>query len=118
MEEPDWLQLDQAPKLEAAGADLIIGDHPHCLQGIDYFGDTPVIYSLGNFWFNSKTMDSCMVRVTIGQEGLKSFQFMPAIQSDCRVDLANGEEKDRILEYMRGLSPNVIIDGEGFVSRP
>ena len=118
VEEPDWLQLDQAPKLEAAGADLIIGDHPHCLQGIDYFGDTPVIYSLGNFWFNSKTMDSCMVRVTIGQEGLKSFQFMPAIQSDCRVDLAYGEEKDRILEYMRGLSPNVIIDGEGFVSRP
>lgn len=118
VEEPDWLQLDQAPKLEAAGADLIIGDHPHCLQGIDYFGDTPVIYSLGNFWFNSKTMDSCMVRVTIGQEGLKNFQFMPAIQSDCRVDLAYGEEKDRILEYMRGLSPNVIIDGEGFVSRP
>ena len=43
---------------------------------------------------------------------------MPAIQSDCRVDLANGEEKDRILEYMRGLSPNVIINEEGFVSRP
>ena len=28
---------------------LIIGDHPHCLQGIQYFGETPVFYSLGNF---------------------------------------------------------------------
>lgn len=118
VEEPDWLQLDQAPKLKEAGADLIIGDHTHCLQGIDYFGDTPVIYSLGNFWFNSKTMDSCMVRVTIGQDGLKSFQFLPAIQSGCRVDLAYGEEKTRILEHMRELSPNVRIDGEGFVSKP
>ena len=115
--EPDWLQLDQAPNLEKAGADLIIGDHPHCLQGIDYFGDTPVIYSLGNFWFNSKTMDSCMVRVTIDREGLKSFQFLPAIQSDCRVDLAYGEEKTRILDYMRELSPNVAIDEEGYVSK-
>lgn len=118
VEEPDWLQLDQAPGLEAAGADLIIGDHPHCLQGIDYFGDTPVIYSLGNFWFNSKTMDSCMVRVTIDGKGLKSFQFLPAIQSGCRVDLAYGEEKTRILDYMRSLSPNVMIDEEGYVSRP
>ena len=116
--EPDWAQLDQAPKLEEAGADLIIGDHSHCLQGIAYFNDTPVIYSLGNFWFNSKTLDTCMVQVTIGQNGLESFQFVPAIQSDCRVDLAYGEEKSRILSYMRSLSPNVVIDEEGYVSKP
>ncbi len=116
--EPDWAQLDQAPKLAEAGADLIIGDHAHCLQGIAYFDDTPVIYSLGNFWFNSKTLDTCMVQVTIGHDGLESFQFVPAIQSDCRVDLAYGEEKSRILSYMRILSPDVMIDEEGFVSKP
>lgn len=115
--EPDWAQLDQAPKLAQAGADLIIGDHPHCLQGITYFDDTPVIYSLGNFWFNSKTLDTCMVQVTIGGEGIESFQFIPAIQADCRVSLAYGEEKNRILNDMRGLSPEVVIDAEGFVSK-
>lgn len=113
--EPDWAQLDQAPKLAEAGADLIIGDHSHCLQGIAYFGDTPVIYSLGNFWFNSKTLDTCMVQVEIDQNGLRSFQFVPAIQSDCRVSLAYGEEKSRILAYMRELSPGVAIDEEGYV---
>lgn len=116
--EPDWAQLDQAPKLAEAGADLIIGDHAHCLQGITYFDDTPVIYSLGNFWFNSKTLDTCMVQVTIGRDGLESFQFVPAIQSDCRVDLAYGEDRSRILAYMRTLSPGVEIDEEGYVSRP
>lgn len=115
--EPDWAQLDQAPKLAQAGADLIIGDHPHCLQGITYFDDTPVIYSMGNFWFNSRTIDTGMVRVTIDREGLKSFQFMPALQSDCRVDLVYDAEKERILNQMRELSPGVAIDQEGYVSK-
>ena len=115
--EQDWAQLDQAPKIAEAGADLIIGDHPHCLQGITYFGDTPVIYRMGNVWFNSKTLDTGMVKVTIGQQGLESFQFVPAIQSDCRTDLAYGTDKERILAYMRGLSPDVQIDEEGFVSK-
>lgn len=115
--EQDWAQLEQAPKIAEAGADLIIGDHPHCLQGITYFGDTPVIYSMGNFWFNSKTLDTGMVKVTIGQQGLESFQFLPAIQSDCRTDLAYGTDKERILAYMRELSPDVSIDEEGFVNK-
>lgn len=116
--EPDWLQLEQAPKIAEAGADLIIGDHSHCLQGITYCGDTPVIYSLGNFWFNSKTLDTGMVRVTLDDSGLKSFQFVPGIQSGCRVDLAYGEDKERILSYMRSLSPKAVIDQEGYVSKP
>ena len=116
--EPDWAQLDQAPKIAEAGADLIIGDHPHCLQGITYAGDTPVFYSLGNFWFNSRTVDTGMVKVTIGREGLKSLQFVPALQSDCRVDLVYGTEKERILNHLRSLSPQVAIDQEGYVSRP
>lgn len=113
--EPDWAQLEQASGIAGAGADLIIGDHPHCLQGIAYYGDTPVIYSMGNFWFNSRTLDAGMVCVTIGREGLEEFQFLPAVQSDCRVDLAYGMDRERILTYMRNLSPGVRIDEEGFI---
>lgn len=47
--ELDWAQKEQAPLIAQAGADLIIGDHPHVLQGIEWIGDTPVIYSVGNF---------------------------------------------------------------------
>ena len=115
--EPDWAQLDQAPGLAEAGADLVIGAHPHCLQGITYCDDTPVVYSLGNFWFNSKTVDTGMIRVTIGEEGLKEMQFVPAIQSDCRVDLAYGADAERILEHMRSLSPEIRIDEEGYIKK-
>ena len=34
------------------GADLIIGHHPHCLQGFEKYKDTLIFYSLGNFLFD------------------------------------------------------------------
>lgn len=114
--EPDWAQLDQAPKLAEAGADLIIGDHPHCLQGIQYFGKVPVIYSVGNFWFNSKTVDTCLIQVDISENGIENLQFIPAIQEGCRTDFAYGEEKERIISYMNSISYGVTIDSEGFVT--
>ena len=115
--EPDWAQLEQAPKIAQAGADLIIGAHSHCLQGIQYYDDVPVIYSLGNFWFNSKTLDTCMVQVDISKDGIENFRFVPAIQSDCRTDLAYGADKDRIISYMQSISYGINIDSEGYVSK-
>ncbi len=32
-----------------AGADLIVGTHPHTIQGIEYYRGAPIVYSLGNF---------------------------------------------------------------------
>lgn len=113
----DWAQEQQAPMLAQAGADLIVGDHPHCLQGITYCGDTPVIYSLGNFWFNSKTVDTGVLKISLDQEGLRYVQFVPAIQSDCRVSMADYGEKERILSQLRALSPGVTIDAEGMISK-
>lgn len=115
--EPDWAQLEQAPKLAEAGADLIIGGHTHCLQGIQYYGDVPVLYSLGNFWFNSKTVDTCLFKVNITKDGIESMQFIPAIQQDSRTDLAYGTEKERIISYMESISDGVTLDREGYVKK-
>ena len=41
-----------ASKMAGAGADLIIGHHPHVVQGVEIIGKTPVFYSLGNFVFD------------------------------------------------------------------
>ena len=100
----------------AAGADLVIGDHPHCLQPIGVIQGVPVIYSLGNFWFNSKTLDTGMVKVVINQDGIVSYQFIPCLQSDCRTVRLEGEEKKRVLDYMRSISEGVQIDEEGYVT--
>lgn len=111
----DWLQEQQAPIYAQAGVDLIIGDHPHCLQKMDSVEGVPVIYSLGNFWFNSRTQNSCVVKVTLRAGEMESFQFIPCRQSDCRTALLTGQEKTEVLDYMRTISPNVTIDEEGYV---
>lgn len=114
--ETDWAQDKQAPELVEAGADIIIGSHPHILQKIDVINGVPVIYSLGNFWFNSKTVDTGMVKITLAGGKLQSLQFIPCLQSDYRTTLVSGEEKERILGIMRNMSENVQIDEDGYVT--
>lgn len=115
-EQIDWLQEEQAPIYAEAGVDLIIGDHPHCLQKMDNVLGVPVIYSLGNFWFNSKTQNSCVIEVILKEKRLQSFRFMPCKQEGSRTRLLEGAEKQGVLNYMRGISPNVMIDEEGYVN--
>ncbi len=105
----------------SAGADLIIGDHSHCLQGIDYVDGVPVIYSLGNFWFNSRTIDTGYVRVILDTSGnevsIKSFEFVPCIQRGCHTYLADESEKQRILEYLQGISNYALVSPDGHIER-
>lgn len=115
-EEIDWLQEEQAPVYAKAGVDLIIGDHPHCLQKIDTISGVPVVYSLGNFWFNSKTQNSCVVEVVLKEKELYTLKFMPCKQEDSRTRLLEGMEKQGVLNYMRDISPNIIIDENGYVN--
>ncbi len=115
-EQLDPAQLDQAPRIVEAGADLIIGDHPHCLQPIQYVDGVPVVYSLGNFWFNSKQVDTCLIKAAIDGNGLKNLKFIPALQKDCQTSLLEGVEKERVLAYMRAISPGVNIDEEGNIN--
>ncbi len=111
-------QRELAAAYVEAGADLIIGDHSHCLQGVDYIENVPVFYSLGNFWFNSKTLDTCLVKVTLNKESeLHNICFVPCIQQDFTTRIAAEEDKNRILSYMQGISNYALIDQEGNVTR-
>lgn len=115
-DELDWAQPGMAGSLAEAGADLIIGDHPHVLQEIANVNDTPVIYSVGNYWFNSSTLDTCLIKVKVKDGEMQSFQFLPARQSNCYTELLYGAERDAVLNYMRGISDTVEIDAEGYVN--
>ena len=79
-------------------------------------GEVPVVYSLGNYLFNSQSIDTCLIEAVFGTEGLESLQFIPAKQGNCRVTKAEGAEKDRILAYMREISTETLIDDNGFIT--
>ncbi len=113
--ELDWAQREQANGITEAGADLVIGNHSHCLQQIDYVNGKPVLYSLGNFWFNSKDLDTCLVKAVITEEGLESIQFLPARQKDCYTELLHGGEALRVMQFMNQLSGTAVIGDDGYV---
>jgi hypothetical protein len=43
-------QIEQARALADAGASMVLGHHPHVLQGLELYHDAPIAYSLGNFF--------------------------------------------------------------------
>jgi len=49
---PTLFQREWAKKIIDAGADVIIGHHPHWVQDMEYIDGKPVFYSLGNFVFD------------------------------------------------------------------
>jgi len=51
-EKPTEGQREMARRMLDAGADAIIGGHPHVTQTIDWYKDRPIVYSLGNFLFD------------------------------------------------------------------
>lgn len=101
-----------------AGADVVIGAHPHCLQGLEYYQGKPVIYSLGNFWFNEKPLDTMLLQLHIyGDEKTSAMdvRIVPARQENCRTEKLEGEEAERVFDYLEELSDNVEIDEDGIL---
>ena len=61
---PDETQVQLAHAAVDAGADLVVGSHPHVIQGYEEYEGVPIVYSLGNFCFggNSNPSDyDCMI---------------------------------------------------------
>jgi poly-gamma-glutamate synthesis protein (capsule biosynthesis protein) len=46
---PHPVHRELAKRALDAGADIIVGHHPHCVQGVEMYGSKPVFYSLGNW---------------------------------------------------------------------
>jgi poly-gamma-glutamate capsule biosynthesis protein CapA/YwtB (metallophosphatase superfamily) len=63
-----------------AGADVIIGHHPHVPQGIEVYKRGIVLYSLGNFIFGlyrKEWMDNFLARITFTSEAIARVEILP-----------------------------------------
>lgn len=114
-DELHWAQTEHAALYAEAGADIIIGAHPHVLQEVGFVDGIPVVYSMGNFWFSSYTLDSCMISLTLQNGEFESLEFIPCIQKGCGVQMLYGEDRERVLNYMRSISETAVIDENGFI---
>ncbi len=67
-----------ARRMIDAGADMVVGGHPHVTQGADVYRGKPIIYSLGNFLFNGfdteATTTGWALSARIGPEGVRAWR--------------------------------------------
>lgn len=114
---PEQDQIDLAHAAIDAGAHLVVGHHPHVLQGIEEYRGRYILYSLGNFCFggnnNPPDQDTAIAQLTftVDQEQVQgSLHIIPCFVSsvswinDYRPVVAKGTDAARILEKIRSRS--------------
>lgn len=98
-----------------AGADLIIGAHPHVLQGIEYYNGKPIVYSLGNYIFNQSIEKTMLLKVTVSTENETILQLIPASASGAKTSKLEGEEARSICQFVEDISFDVTVGEDGIV---
>jgi poly-gamma-glutamate synthesis protein (capsule biosynthesis protein) len=107
-------QHDMGKEFLEAGADIVVGGHPHVLQGMEYIEGKPVIYSMGDFWFNDETKYTGLLKLDISAEGLDEMSFVPCLQTGYTTQYIEGkEEQAEFYKFFEELSPNVKINSKG-----
>jgi poly-gamma-glutamate synthesis protein (capsule biosynthesis protein) len=113
---PNAEQVSFAHAAIDAGADVVIGHHPHWVQTIEIYRGKPVFYSLGNFVFDQMwsqdTREGLMIRLNIKDKKLKNAELLPVvIDNYCCPRPADEAESQAILEKI-GRVDSVIRFGD------
>jgi poly-gamma-glutamate capsule biosynthesis protein CapA/YwtB (metallophosphatase superfamily) len=103
-----------AEKLIDNGVDIILGHHPHVIQGVQKYRNGLIFYSLGNFLFDSllmkrlpETKYGMMVKLTLSSKGITKYRLIPITTSeDCNVcTLPRGSnEEASLLKHIQDIS--------------
>jgi poly-gamma-glutamate synthesis protein (capsule biosynthesis protein) len=117
--EPDETQQYLAHLAIDCGADLVVGHHPHVLQGIENYNGKYIVYSLGNFCFGGNSSPSDLDTMifqqtfTVSQEGVKTDNQITIIPctissntgyNNYQPTPAEGSEAERIMDRINEYS--------------
>ncbi len=98
----DW-QTELARFTIDQGADLVVGHHPHVLQGAEIYKGRPIVYSLGNFIFggNSRTdYDTAVLKVSLKADRKMKVEFLPVEVKQYQARVVRGKKGDEILQKL------------------
>lgn len=115
---PEKYQKSFAKAYIDAGADIVIGCHPHVMQGIEIYKGKPIAYSLGNYWFNASKRESGLLKLYIDTDGSLRTQLLPAMNDNTYTYLITDEKsKKAYYDFMEEISFDITFDEEGFISQ-
>lgn len=111
VEYPEDYQRALAKGYIDAGADLIIGCHPHILQGFEYYRDVPVIYSLGNYLFGNRDGNTLLLKAVFHADGALDIRFVPCKRQNGILSVI--EEPGSLYQHLTELSFHAEVSAEG-----
>lgn len=80
---PNSRQIELAHTAIDSGADLIIGNHPHWIQGVEQYKGKFITYAHGNYVFDQmwsqNTREGVLGKYTFSKNGLINVEFIPII---------------------------------------
>ena len=108
---PSAEQVTMAHELIDSGADLILGHHPHILQGVERYKGGIIAYSLGNFifdMFQERFRWTIILKLTIGGRKEIDYEIIPVkINNRFQPETLEGEQGTAIIDHMRELSRKI-----------
>lgn len=115
---PEPYQTELAHALIDAGADAVVGAHPHVLQGVELYQGKPIFYSLGNFIFYQSIPQTAVAKLTIGSDDAVRWQLLPARADNAYTSLVTEETaRQQFYEAMDALSVNVRFSKHGTITQ-
>ncbi len=111
---PEEWKKSAARKIAEAGADLVVGGHPHVLQPMEVYQGVPIVYSIGNFVYggnrqpeNRTIIFQSSFEIIDGKTSV-SYSIIPCyvytkIANNWQPDrIKDQDEKNRVLDFMHG----------------
>lgn len=113
---PEEYQRTLAQGYIDAGADLIVGCHPHVLQGFEYYNGVPIVYSLGNYLFSNQTGETLLLQAVFSKDSSPDLRLIP-----CRRQngvLSRIQEPSALYQRLTDLSFGVTVSSDGSLEHP
>ena len=102
---PSKKQMLFAHKLINSGVSLILGHHPHVLQGIEKYKNGVIVYSLGNFIFDKwqkNLRETIIFSCAFSNNEITDYSYEPIyITRKYRLTIACGKVKERIIKKIK-----------------
>lgn len=119
-DQPEPYQLLTGKQLIDAGADVVVGDHPHQLQGIDFHEGKPIFYSIGNYWFSRFAKYTTLLNMELHRDSTgkvwADYRLTPAWTEGGKVTTPSDE--GAFYRHVQNLCPEgVTIDPNGYVTQ-
>jgi len=110
---PDDFQKQTAHQLIEAGADLIIGHHPHVVQAIEEYQGKLIFYSLGNFVFDMYFSQPVQQELALGfeyQPSKETFYLFPLQSNKSQLSFMTAEEQTKFFNSLAQISTPSLAD--------